>query len=45
MAAMRGRREFAALLLKRGADKSLTDDGGNTAADRADGADLAQMLR
>ena len=38
MAAMRGRREACAMLVKRGADPTLTDDSGRVAADMTDDA-------
>ena len=45
MAAMRGRREFCALLLTRGADATLREDSGRLAADVADDETLAVFLR
>lgn len=45
MAAMRGRREFSALLIQRGADPTITDDSGRIAADMTDDAELAAGLR
>eukprot|EP01043_Picozoa_sp_COSAG02_P077273 COSAG02_NODE_16827_length_1053_cov_1.097484_1_plen_39_part_10 len=38
---MRGRQEFCAMLVKRGADPTLTDDSGRVAADMTDNAELA----
>ncbi len=45
MASMRGRQEFCAMLVKRGADPTLTDDSGRVAADMTDNAELAAWLR
>ena len=45
MAAMRGRREACAMLVKRGADPMLADDSGRIAADMTDDAELATWLR
>jgi hypothetical protein len=42
---MRGRQEFCAMLVKRGADPTLTDDSGRVAADMTDNAELAAWLR
>ena len=45
MAAMRGRREMCALLVQRGADRTIKDDMGRTAADMCEDAALAAQLR
>ena len=45
MGAMRGRREVCAMLVKRGADPTITDDSGRIAADMTDDAELAAWLR
>ena len=42
---MRGRREVCAMLVKRGADPTITDDSGRIAADMTDDAELAAWLR
>ena len=45
MAAMRGRREMCALLVRRGADRTIKDDMGRAAADMCEDAALAAQLR
>jgi hypothetical protein len=45
MASMRGRREFCAMLVKRGADPTITDDSGRIAAEMTEDAELAAWLR